>query len=133
MQKHTLYLVERLTPELRRREVEVWKKAIRVMNHELNNSLAPIRSLVNSARTRAGEAGARPQLEGIFDTLEERATYLTEFLEGYARFARLPLPRKQQVVWAEFLEGVPRLYAVPVEGPPPARPAASIPPRCSRS
>src|SRR5262245_935613 len=41
--RHTLYVIERLTPELRRREVEVWKKAIRVMNHEMNNSLAPIR------------------------------------------------------------------------------------------
>src|SRR5262245_49265500 len=41
--RHMLYVIERLTPELRRREVEVWKKAIRVMNHEMNNSLAPIR------------------------------------------------------------------------------------------
>jgi two-component system, NtrC family, nitrogen regulation sensor histidine kinase NtrY len=127
MHKHTLYLVERLTPELRRREVEVWKKAIRVMNHELNNSLAPIRSLVNSARTVLTKPEHAHQLEGIFDTLEERATYLTEFLEGYARFARLPQPRKQEVSWSELLEGVRRLYPFSLEGPLPAGKAAFDP------
>lgn len=127
MQEHTLYLVERLTPELRRREVEVWKKAIRVMNHELNNSLAPIRSLVHSARTVLAKPEHAHHLEGIFETLEERATYLTEFLEGYARFARLPLPQKSPVSWAEFLDGVQRLYAFTLEGQPPARPAAFDP------
>jgi two-component system, NtrC family, nitrogen regulation sensor histidine kinase NtrY len=127
MQRHTLYLLERLTPELRRREVEVWKKAIRVMNHELNNSLAPIRSLVHSARTVLAKPEHAHQLEGIFETLEERATYLTEFLEGYARFARLPLPRKQPVSWSEFLEGVQRLYAFTLDGLLPARKAAFDP------
>jgi len=47
---HLLWIANRLTPELRRQEVEVWKRAIRVLNHELNNSLAPIRSLFHSAR-----------------------------------------------------------------------------------
>ena len=119
---HTLYVIERLTPELRRREVEVWKKAIRVMNHEMNNSLAPIRSLVRSARL----ALARPQhahhLEGIFDTVEERATYLSEFLEGYARFARLPSPQKRPVDWREFLDGLRPLASFRVQDPLPERP-----------
>ena len=61
---HACYVVERLTPELRRQEVEVWKKAIRVMNHELNNSLAPIRSLVHSARHGGGAPGARAPAGG---------------------------------------------------------------------
>src|SRR5439155_18060570 len=106
---HTLYMAERLTPELRRREVEVWKKAIRVMNHELNNSLAPIRSLVHSARQVVGRPEHAHRLDDIFVTLEERAIHLSEFLEGYARFARLPRPRKERVPWGEFLEGVRRL------------------------
>src|SRR5215212_3928572 len=48
--EHRLVLVERLTAELRRQEVTVWKNAIRVINHELNNTIAPISSLVHSAR-----------------------------------------------------------------------------------
>lgn len=121
-QRHTLYLAERLTPELRRREVEVWKKAIRVMNHELNNSLAPIRSLVHSARQAVSRPEHAHRLDDIFATIEERATYLAEFLEGYARFARLPKPRRQVVHWDEFLEGVRRLTPFRLEGAPPEEP-----------
>ncbi len=127
MQSHVLYVVERLTPELRRQEVEVWKKAIRIMNHELNNSLAPIRSLVHSARHVVGRPEHEHRLEGIFETLEERATYLSEFLEGYARFARLPRPRKQAVAWPEFLDGVKRMTPFRVEGEPPAEPGSFDP------
>ena len=116
---HTLYLLERLTPELRRREVEVWKRAIRVMNHELNNSLAPIRSLIRSARHVLGRPEHAHRLEEIFDTVEERANHLAEFLEGYARFARLPRPQRQEVAWGEFLETVRRLCPFALEGAPP--------------
>ena len=121
-QHHTLFMVERLTPELRRREVEVWKKAIRVMNHELNNSLAPIRSLVHSARQVVRRPEHAHRLEGIFETLEDRATHLSEFLEGYARFARLPRPNPAEVSWREFLEGVRGMCAFRLEGAPPAQP-----------
>jgi two-component system nitrogen regulation sensor histidine kinase NtrY len=127
MQSHVLYVVERLTPELRRQEVEVWKKAIRIMNHELNNSLAPIRSLVHSARHVVGRPEHEHRLEGIFETLEERATYLSEFLEGYARFARLPRPQKQPVAWPEFLESVRRLTPFHLEGTPPQEPGSFDP------
>lgn len=122
MRHHTLYVIERLTPELRRREVEVWKKAIRVMNHEMNNSLAPIRSLVRSARLALERPEHAHHLEGIFDTVEERATYLSEFLEGYARFARLPHPQKKSVDWREFLAGLRHLAAFRVQEPLPERP-----------
>ena len=122
MQPHTLFMVERLTPELRRREVDVWKKAIRVMNHELNNSLAPIRSLVHSARLVVGRPEHAHHLEGIFETLEDRATHLTEFLEGYARFARLPRPLPQDVPWREFLDGLRGMCAFRLEGTPPPEP-----------
>jgi two-component system nitrogen regulation sensor histidine kinase NtrY len=126
-QRHTLYMAERLTPELRRREVEVWKKAIRVMNHELNNSLAPIRSLVHSARQVVSRPEHAHRLEDIFATIEERATHLTDFLEGYARFARLPRPRKEPVAWTEFLEGVRRLCPYELEGMVPDAPGCFDP------
>ena len=49
-QSHRLYLLKQLTRELSRQEVETWKKVIRVIAHELNNSLAPISSLAHSGR-----------------------------------------------------------------------------------
>jgi two-component system, NtrC family, nitrogen regulation sensor histidine kinase NtrY len=121
-QAHTLYTLERLTPELRRHEVQAWKHAIRVINHELNNSFAPIRSLVHSA----GQVMARPEhahrLGEIFATISERVTHLTTFLQGYAAFARIPQPARAAVPWVEFLEGVRRLVPFRIEAPLPERP-----------
>jgi nitrogen fixation/metabolism regulation signal transduction histidine kinase len=120
VQRHTLHVVERLTPELRRREVEVWKKAIRVMNHELNNSLAPISSLVHSAQLVMGRPEHAHRLLEIFATIDERARHLTEFLEGYARFARLPQPRLETVGFDAFVERARRLIPFRLEGELPA-------------
>jgi two-component system, NtrC family, nitrogen regulation sensor histidine kinase NtrY len=98
---HTLLLVKHLTFELRQREIETWKKLIRVVSHELNNSLAPITSMVHSARIMTA-AQATPKLERVFSTIEERAQHLQSFVEGYARYARLPKPRRDPVNLRDF-------------------------------
>jgi len=74
---------------------------------------------VNSARQVVTRPEHAHRLDDIFGTIEERATHLTDFLEGYARFARLPRPRKVPVAWGEFLEGVRRLCPFRIEGTPP--------------
>jgi two-component system, NtrC family, nitrogen regulation sensor histidine kinase NtrY len=107
---HTLLMVKHLTPELGRQEIEVWKKVIRIINHELNNSLAPISSMVHSARLIAKNPEQLGKLGRVFDIIEERSSHLAAFLEGYARFARLPKPRLERVPWAPFLEGIRMLY-----------------------
>ena len=115
-QEHRLIVVERMTAELKRQEVDVWKKVIRVMSHELNNSLAPVRSLVHSARLLAG----RPDRERVVDVLgsvEDRVKHLCDFLEGYARFARLPLPRRETVSWRSFLATVQAFFPFRLETP----------------
>jgi len=124
--KHTLFLLRPLTKELARKEIETWKKAIRVLGHEINNSLAPIKSLVHSARLilESGDNPAhRERLRGALDTIEERAVHLKTFLDGYASFARLPLPTKRQVPWKELLAGIEGLYSFRVTGALPAEPA----------
>ena len=104
---HQLTLLKQLTRELAAQEVAVWKKVIRVIAHELNNSLAPITSLAHSGQLVAGEV-ADERLGRVFQTIGERAAHLATFIDGYARFAKLPLPRPTPVSWAEFfarLEG----------------------------
>ncbi|MGZ8867112.1 MAG: sensor histidine kinase [Thermoanaerobaculia bacterium] len=118
-QRHKLILLERLTPELRRQEVNVWKKAIRIMNHELNNSIAPMSSLVHSARLVEERPDQRHRLAEIYEGIEERLDYLRGFLEGYAQFARLPQPQKERVAWRPLLDEVRRLYPFRMEGEPP--------------
>src|SRR5215213_1188513 len=88
MQRHTLYILRPLTRELARKEVETWKKAIRVLSHEVNNSLAPITSLVQTARLMLDNPTHASRLRGALDTIEERARHLRDFLDGYASFAR---------------------------------------------
>lgn len=102
---HRLYLLRRMTRELSRREVGTWKKVIRVVSHELNNSLAPISSLAHSGSemVRRKEAGRLPE---VFEVIAERARHLQHFIEGYASFARLPAPRPEAVEWPSFFNAL---------------------------
>ncbi len=100
---HQLYLLKQLTRELNAQEVATWKKVIRVIAHELNNSLAPISSLAHSGQQLA-RAPQADKLERVFATIEERAAHLKTFIDGYARFAKLPQPRISTVGWGSFLD-----------------------------
>jgi len=115
---HRLYQLKRLTRELARQEVATWKKVIRVISHEINNSLAPIRSLSHSGRELA-RLGDQKRLSTVFDTVEERTRHLETFIQGYARFAKLPLPQPEAVAWGPFVEMLARHYAF--------RPAGELP------
>ena len=115
-QPHELYLMRRLTAELGRQEAEIWKKVIRVISHELNNSLAPISSLAHSGQLISGDPGRADRLEEIFGSIRKSVDHLTRFLDGYARFARLPEPRKQPVAWSQFVETIRMIHPFELEG-----------------
>ncbi len=121
-QEHRLVLLKQLTRELAAQEVAVWKKVIRVIAHELNNSLAPISSLAHSglmltraARPVGAAAAGAPatssdersaetaRLERVFTTIADRAAHLATFIDGYARFAKLPKPRLASIAWTQFV------------------------------
>ncbi len=121
-QPHRLLLLRRMTAELGRQEAEIWKRVIRIISHELNNSLAPISSLAHSARTLARDTDEAERLEPIFGSIRERVEHLSRFLEGYARFARLPKPQRQLVNWDEWLEVPRKLYPFELSQPPPRQP-----------
>ncbi|CAN7508874.1 HAMP domain-containing sensor histidine kinase [Pseudoxanthomonas sp. LjRoot143] len=104
---HELLLLRLLTSELRRQEVMTWKKVIRVISHELNNSLAPVASLAHSGAELV-RRGRHERLEEVFGTIEDRARHLEGFIRGYARFAKLPSPQLQTVHWRAFFEGLQR-------------------------
>jgi nitrogen fixation/metabolism regulation signal transduction histidine kinase len=118
---HRMYLIKRLTRELGREEVKTWKKVIRVISHELNNSLAPISSLAHSGRelARGGDAN---RLAPVFDTIEDRARHLHRFIQTYAEFARLPQPQPESVDWRGFLDQLARHYPFAARGTLPAEP-----------
>jgi two-component system, NtrC family, nitrogen regulation sensor histidine kinase NtrY len=115
---HRLLQLRRMTRELSRQEVQTWKKVIRVISHELNNSLAPISSLAHSGRALA-QRGDSARLATVFDTIEERARHLDVFIRGYAEFAKLPQPRCEKVDWKDFLGQLTHHYSFHVAAPPP--------------
>jgi len=114
--RHELLLLRLLTSELRRQEVMTWKKVIRVISHELNNSLAPIASLAHSGNELT-RRGRHDRLEEIFSTIEDRARHLEGFIRGYARFAKLPQPQLQTIHWNTWLEGLRRQITFQLEIP----------------
>jgi signal transduction histidine kinase len=139
---HELLLVRRLTTELHREEVRTWKKVIRVISHELNNSLAPIASLAHSGAelaargkrdltsappfggaARSGEAGPFDQLDKVFATIGERARHLEQFITGYAQFAKLPTPRLAATPWSELVGRLRAQVAFEIDDALPDAPA----------
>ncbi|MGK5024977.1 sensor histidine kinase [Janthinobacterium sp. RB2R34] len=120
--RHELLLLRQLTLELRRQEVQTWKKVIRVISHELNNSLAPLASLAHSGAelVRRGQTERLPQ---ILATIEERTRHLESFILGYARFAKLPTPRLASCQWPPFLDSLAAQATFTLECEPPAQPA----------
>jgi nitrogen fixation/metabolism regulation signal transduction histidine kinase len=101
---HRLLLLKQLTREINSQEVATWKKVIRVIAHELNNSLAPISSLAHSGQILARSPPDAEQLARVFTTIEDRARHLAGFIEGYSQFAKLPHPRLAPVAWDVLLE-----------------------------
>ena len=115
---HELFVLRHLTVELRRQEVRTWKKVIRVISHELNNSLAPIASLAHSGAELL-RRGKHDQLDKVFTTIAERARHLEQFIQGYARFAKLPAPRPEPTAWPELVDRLRSQIAFQVDGPLP--------------
>jgi nitrogen fixation/metabolism regulation signal transduction histidine kinase len=121
-QPHRLLLFKQLTREMAAQEVAIWKKVIRVIAHELNNSLAPITSLAHSGRELSVDPDAN-RLARVFSTIEERASHLATFIDGYARFAKLPRPRPAAVEWRPLLAGLKDSLSFRILEPLPRRPA----------
>ena len=120
-QPHRLLLFKQLTREMAAQEVAIWKKVIRVIAHELNNSLAPITSLAHSGRELAMQPDTA-RLTRVFSTIEERASHLATFIDGYARFAKLPRPRPAEVHWGPLLAGLKDSLSFRVLQPLPTQP-----------
>jgi signal transduction histidine kinase len=116
---HILLLLDRLTRELSRSEAAGYKRLIRLLCHELNNSLAPVGSLIHTARVVLQNPAHLEKLGTVLDTIDERATHLRTFVEGYARFARLPTPHPSSVPWDGFVARLSTLYPNVVFAPAP--------------
>jgi len=93
---HTLVVLSDVSRALREEERRAWQRLIRVLGHELNNSLAPIKSIAGSltARISGSDLGAeeRQDFERGLSIIESRAASLNRFLQAYRQLAQMPSP-----------------------------------------
>jgi two-component system, NtrC family, nitrogen regulation sensor histidine kinase NtrY len=108
-----LIVLSDLSRALREEERQAWKRIIRVLSHEINNSLAPIKSISGSLKSLIGRDLPPPDLredvERGLDVIEARAGALGRFMAAYARLARLPDPKLSSVEVAPLVERVAAL------------------------
>jgi len=92
---HQLVVIADLSRPLREEELHAWQKLVRVLGHELNNSLAPIKSLAGSLDTmlRRKPADWETDMARGLEIIASRSDGLARFMEAYARLARLPPPK----------------------------------------
>lgn len=92
---HTLLVLADLTRALREQELQAWRRLVRVLSHEINNSLAPIKSISASLLTlleRQDRADTYDDVCRGLSVIGGRADALVRFMSAYARLARLPAP-----------------------------------------
>src|SRR5438270_8287564 len=98
---HQLLLISDLSRALREEERQAWQRLIRVLGHELNNSLAPIKSIAGTLRSLASRvllpADVNQDMQQGLRVIENRVESLGRFIEAYTKLARLPAPTFSKV------------------------------------
>ncbi len=119
---HTLIVLTDVGRALRDEERQAWQKLVRVLGHEINNSLTPIQSIAGSLRAAEALSGAPDEdLTRGLAVIERRAESLGRFMSAYARLAGLPRPRLGNVdvgAWVRRVAELEKRLPVTVAGGP---------------
>ena len=110
-------LLEELTQELIRQEKQAYEKLIRMMSHEINNSIGAINSILQSFShyTPQLQAEDQPDFQEALEVSIARNTHLANFMAGFANLVRLPPPQRRLTDVHELLRGIQRLMQVQAE------------------
>ena len=112
-QPHQLLVLSDISRPLREEELHAWQRLVRVLGHEINNSLTPVKSLSSSLLTLIEQEPLpgdwRQDLQSGLHVISNRCEALNRFTGAYARLARLPAPRPQPVGVAQAVARVVRL------------------------
>ena len=110
---HQLVVISDVSKTLREEELAAWQRLIRVLSHEINNSLAPIKSIAGSLRTLLSRAprpnDAEEDVRRGLEIIAGRSESLQRFMQSYARLARLPAPKLRPVDVSEWVHRIARL------------------------
>src|SRR5205823_8917291 len=107
---HQLLVLSDVSRALREEELKAWQRIVRVIGHELNNSLAPIKSISGSLnsllRRETRPADWEEDMQRGLAVIGSRSESLSRFMAAYAQLARLPQPKFQSVDIAALLRRV---------------------------
>jgi len=110
---HALFVLSDVSEALREEERLAWERLIRVLGHEINNSLTPIKSIAGSLRSRLAAVKDSPEEDEDFmrglEVIEDRAESLNRFLQAYRELMGLPAPRIELVSAAAVVRRVAKL------------------------
>ncbi|HAA12271.1 MAG TPA: ATP-binding protein [Cytophagales bacterium] len=118
---YTLITLQDIGPEMERQELEAWQKLIRILTHEIMNSITPLSSLTETLLLMLHTPEGNPKgLEDLrqddlddirysIDTIRDRSSGLMRFVEDYRRLYKVPNPIKQNVEARSFLNNLTRL------------------------
>jgi nitrogen fixation/metabolism regulation signal transduction histidine kinase len=109
--RHTLLMLSDVSKALREEERLAWERLIRVLGHEINNSLTPIKSIAGSLRGRLSATEASADFERGLAVIENRAESLNRFLQAYRQLMGLPTPKLVHHSLAALIERVVHLEA----------------------
>jgi PAS domain S-box-containing protein len=118
---HRLLLITDLSETLRAEERQAWQRLVRVLSHEINNSLAPIKSIAGSLQNRlvsgrVSLGGDGSDFERGLAVIASRSESLSRFIASYARLTRLPPPKKRDLSVVAWVGRVVALETrVPIE------------------
>jgi two-component system nitrogen regulation sensor histidine kinase NtrY len=105
---HTLIVLSDVSRALREEERRAWQRLIRVIGHELSNSLAPIKSIAGSLSSRISTTPIDPEVrtdvQRGLGIIEARSASLHRFLEAYRRLAQLPAPAMKDISLGPLVE-----------------------------
>jgi nitrogen fixation/metabolism regulation signal transduction histidine kinase len=111
--QHQLLVLTDLSQTLREEERVAWQRLLRVLGHELNNSLAPIKSVAGSLNVLVARepppADWREDMHRGLEVISSRADSLARFIESYSKLARLPQPRFELVNVSQVVNRVASL------------------------
>lgn len=120
---HTLFVLSDVAAALQEEERIAWQRLIRVLGHEINNSLTPIKSIAGTLRSRPLPISSKPNsgesrddLQRGLAVIEDRADSLNRFLQGYQQLSRLPQPVIRSISLRALIERTaPLEHRLPID------------------
>jgi two-component system, NtrC family, nitrogen regulation sensor histidine kinase NtrY len=117
--EYTLVSLHNIQSELEEKEMEAWQNLIRVLTHEIMNSITPIASLASTvnnllekshnAQQNLNDSETDDDIRGAVQTIEQRSRGLLHFVDNYRNLTRIPRPRFRIVSVKELFDNIERL------------------------